>query len=393
MEYIEMLKKHKFIVMGYEHYNPLGVIRSLGENGIYPIVIMLNANMKIASSSKYVSKLHLVASNEEAFEVLLSEYGEEEKKPFVIPCDDNITELIDERYDQVKDKFFISNAGQCGRITHFQNKLAICQIAEKYGFNVAASWAVKKGEIPEDIVFPIITKPLTSYPGWKEDYFICKDVDELKEAYTKIKGEDILLQQYIKKINELCLDGLVVNHGNEMFISIASKYTYILPDYYSMEMVISNFDDENLKNSFQKIFSEIGYEGIFSAEFMIDENNNLWFLEINFRNSTWSYASTKLGMNLPILWAAGMLLGKLPDNIYRKIPEGYTALAEVADFEQRVRKHKMISFFQWLKGVKNSDCLFYYNKEDRKPIYVIWSFKIKRITKKTVRKLLGKSIG
>ena len=42
---IERLKKHKFIVIGYEHYNPLGVIRSLGENGIRPIVMMLKSDV------------------------------------------------------------------------------------------------------------------------------------------------------------------------------------------------------------------------------------------------------------------------------------------------------------------------------------------------------------
>ena len=31
---IELLKRHEFIVCGEEHYNPLGVIRSLGEYGI-----------------------------------------------------------------------------------------------------------------------------------------------------------------------------------------------------------------------------------------------------------------------------------------------------------------------------------------------------------------------
>ena len=29
-----MLQNRKFIVFGIDHYNPLGVLRSLGENGI-----------------------------------------------------------------------------------------------------------------------------------------------------------------------------------------------------------------------------------------------------------------------------------------------------------------------------------------------------------------------
>ena len=116
------IKQHLFIVMGYEHYNPLGVIRSLGENDILPIVIVLKGKTHVASSSKYIRKVHRVKDNDEAYKVLIQYYGQEQKKPFIIPCDDNITEYLDRRYDEIKDKFYFSNAGEQGRITYFQNK-------------------------------------------------------------------------------------------------------------------------------------------------------------------------------------------------------------------------------------------------------------------------------
>lgn len=86
---------------------------------------------------------------------------------------------------------------------------------------------------------------------------------------------------------------------------------------------MSNFNDKYFQNILNKMFKEIGYEGIFSAEFMIDKDGKYWFLEINLRNSGWSYASTKLGMNLPLLWADGMLNGKKPINARKKIPDNY----------------------------------------------------------------------
>lgn len=36
----ENLKKHKFILLCEDHYNPLGICRSLGEVGITPIPIV-----------------------------------------------------------------------------------------------------------------------------------------------------------------------------------------------------------------------------------------------------------------------------------------------------------------------------------------------------------------
>ena len=35
---------HKFILLVVDHYNPLGIVRSLGEEGIIPIVILVCEN-------------------------------------------------------------------------------------------------------------------------------------------------------------------------------------------------------------------------------------------------------------------------------------------------------------------------------------------------------------
>lgn len=149
-----------------------------------------------------------------------------------------------------------------------------------------------------------------------------------------------------------------------------------------MEMVVSNFNDKYFQNILNKMFKEIGYEGIFSAEFMIDKDGKYWFLEINLRNSGWSYASTKLGMNLPLLWADGMLNGKKTINARKRIPDNYIALAEVGDFEHRVRRLKQISILKWFKGVLNADCLYVWNSKDIKPAIIYWYCKIIRFIKK-----------
>lgn len=44
------LKEYTFIVFGEEyHYNPLGVVRSLGEEGIRPIVIAYGGREHVVS--------------------------------------------------------------------------------------------------------------------------------------------------------------------------------------------------------------------------------------------------------------------------------------------------------------------------------------------------------
>lgn len=382
-ENIEEIKKYTFIIIGEEHYTSLGAVRSLGEYGIKPDVFLLKNKIRLTSKSKYIKNLTFINKYEEVIALLLKKYNDCDRKPIIIPCDDKIVEVIDLNFNKLKNKFIVENAELNGRISYFLKKEIQNKLAEKSGFNVAKTWNVEIDNISEDIIYPVITKTYVSYEGWKQDYYICNNKNDLELALKKVKGK-VFIQQYIKKKNELCLDGISFKKGKQVFISIASQYTYILPDYYSMEMIVNNFSNEKLQKSFNKIFSEIRYEGIFSSEFIIDENDKLWFLEINFRNSTWSYASTCNEMNLLLLWAYGMIYGKLPLNHIIPIKENYYALAEVPDFEQRVRKHKMISIKEWLKCVHRADCLYFYNKKDIKPFLSIWCYKIKRIVLKKV---------
>lgn len=59
---------HLVIIFALEHYNPLGLIRSLGENGIDPIYISIKRRGPVACMSKYISICHFVNSVEEGYE-------------------------------------------------------------------------------------------------------------------------------------------------------------------------------------------------------------------------------------------------------------------------------------------------------------------------------------
>ena len=98
------LKKHKHIVFGGEHYNPLGIVRSLGENGIKSIGIIISSDRPITSKSKYLVRKYFVKDIEEGYILLNTLFGKEELKPFVYASDDQITSYMDARYDEIKDQ-------------------------------------------------------------------------------------------------------------------------------------------------------------------------------------------------------------------------------------------------------------------------------------------------
>lgn len=373
------LREYTFIVFSEEnHYNPLGVVRSLGEEGIRSIVIAYGGREHVVSSSRYVKRTHHVQTIEEGYRILKAMYCNSKKKSILIGCDDVVTSYLDDHYDEIKDYFYFNNAGERGRITKYQNKYILNSLAEKCGAHVPKTWFVKRGEVPDDLAYPILTKPLSSYTGWKKDYYVCNSENDLKNAYKAVKCEELLLQTYIKKKNELCVDGIAWNRGKDVFISIESLYTYLLPDYYSLEMTVSAFNNSEIQVILEKMFEEIGFEGIFSMEFLIDDKDKNWFLEINYRNSTWSYASTKLGMNLPVLWVKGMVDGSIGKKARKQVPNNYIALAEIMDFDLRVRKYHYINVFQWFVGVLKADCLYVWNWKDLRPAIIAWLSKLSR---------------
>ena len=358
---------HEHIVLCREHYNPLGIIRSLGESGIRPVAIIIRDKKQFIGSSRYVSKAIYVENINEAVRILKCEYNNCEYKPFLYITDDYFLEYIDMHYNEFKESFIFTNAGENGRISYFMNKDNINKLAYKHGINVPNSTVVKRGELPKGLKYPIITKSIASTSGaWKADYYICNSENDLLDAYTKIKGETILLQEYIDRQGEFNIDGISVNKGKSVFLSMVTKYVYLLPGRYSTYMDVMNVNDDKLSHQIKNIIYEIGYEGIFDGEFMIGKDDKVYFLEINFRHNAFNYASTCAGMNDPYLWAKGMLEGYVSQDNTKVIPKGFRAMVESNDFKDRVLSRK-IGIFSWVKDFLTCKCHFYFNIHDVKP--------------------------
>ena len=177
----------------------------------------------------------------------------------------------------------------------------------------------------------------------------------------------MVIQRYIDKKNEYCLDGISFDKGRSILIPIESTYNYLIKGYYSPYMTVKPFVNAEIKKSLDGMFEEIGFEGIYSIEFLIDKDDNYYFSEINFRHSTWGYASTIVGMNIPELWIKGMLEKKIPTDS-KKDFEPFTAMVEPIDYQKRVIERNM-DLKEWIGELLDCKCLFYFNKADMEPFF------------------------
>lgn len=363
-----MVEDHLFIVFGTEHYNPLNVIRSIGKYGVQPVFIAIKNKGPIASKSKYIKVTHHVDSIEQGYAVLLREYSTQKEKPFLFTTDDDVQSYLDLRYDELVNKFYFFQAGKAGRVTEFMDKKKVLDLASRHGLNVLPTVVVNHGEIPDDLVYPILTKSISpNIGGWKKDVHICRNARELADAYNRILSPQVVIQRYLNKKNEYTIDGFSIDKGRQVFAPIASEYNYLLPGYYSPFMTFFPVEQKEVLKRSIAALSEVGYEGIFDFEFLVDQDDTLYFSEINFRNNPFNYSSTKLGMPFPILWAEAMLSGKInPNWKIDKIPKDYMAMIEPVDFAKRVKTGK-IELGEWLIDFKKTQCPFYYDEDDMDP--------------------------
>lgn len=362
------LKKHKFITFSEDHYNPLGVLRSLGEMGLQPIAILIAEKPCLVNHCKYIHKLHVVNNREEGLKILLSMYGNEEFKPFLFCSDDKTTSFLDAHYDELIDKFYFYNAGEKGRITWLQNKDNITSIGADAGLDVPKKEIVETGILPKSLNYPIITKVLASTMGaWKGDVYVCQNEDELKNAYKKIKSPQLILQEFIHKKGEFCMEGFSVNNGQDICLPYLFDYIRYSESSYGYYMNVIPFDDFPLLEKIKDLFKRTKFNGVFEIEFMKGPEGEKYFLEINLRASTWNYAPTFGGCNLPYLWAKSTLRGFIDRNEIkiRKLP--FTAMVEPYDIGN-VKRGK-VGVFQWLKEWMSTDCYYFYNSIDKSPFF------------------------
>lgn len=362
-----MLNGHLVIVFGMEHYNPLGLIRTMGKCGISPVYIAVKGRGAASSKSKYIKKVYYADTIEHGYEILLAEYSGMSVPPFVLTTDDDVQSILDMHYSELKDKFIMYNAGINGRVTEYMDKKRILETAEKHGLKVLPTVVTDKGVIPPNIEYPVITKAMSPTEAeWKKNVFICESEDELRKAFKQIACSRVLIQKFVEKKNELCLDGFTIDKGRKSFIPMGTNYNYLIRGYYSPYMTAFNFADQEILGCLNSMLAEIGFEGIFSIEFIIDQDDTCYFSEVNFRNSTWNYIATFVGMPIPLLWCRAMLADEIDEEWNKPIPENFTAMTEPIDYKIRVEGGR-VDLAQWLIDFKTTDVPFYLDVDDPEP--------------------------
>lgn len=110
-------------VIGGCHHNILGVIRSLGEKGVSPCVIIESKESNpYVIKSKYIKQFWKVDNEQQGLEILRSESRKYDVKPVLIACADNLSSMLDVNYNELSCHYILPGSKQQGHITKLMNK-------------------------------------------------------------------------------------------------------------------------------------------------------------------------------------------------------------------------------------------------------------------------------
>ncbi len=353
---------YRIVVLGGDHYNTYGIVRSLGEEGISSDVIILGCKKKdsFVLRSRYVDNGFGCCSHEDAIGVLKSYQGRDN---FLICCSDEAEELILKHYDELAPCFVLPVCKDPNETVRLMDKSNIGALAEQFGITVPKTWIVKNRQLPGNVQFPCITKPLTSQSGHKADIVVCKNLEELKSVITSENHcADYVVQQYIEYEKEVSILGAVLADGSVVLSGCIDKLRTCMIGTTSFGMMVGNSLLGDNAPKLKAMMKSTGYQGLFSAEFLL-KDGVFYFLEVNFRNDGNIYVATASGQNLPLLYVKS-IMGNIPG---REIIPSYPCyfMLEIEDFLALRRNHVPMS--QWKRDYKIANTCLVYNKQDRKP--------------------------
>lgn len=351
------------VLCGFNGFNAYGMLRSLGEAGISPILVINRCAYPFLSKSRYATnEIHYFDNVSEIPGLIRRHIKTSELKPIIICCEDAVQSEIDNHYDEFKDDYLLSNCKQTqGEITRLMEKDLQMEIAAECGVLVPKTWKIRKGaEIPTDMIYPCIAKPIISIKGSKMEITVCGNRKELKDVLNK---RDYLVQEFVEKDYEIIIWGTSVGKREYYIPGIARKIRQY-PDDNSLSSygVLESLEQHKSLDT-EAIFNflrELDYQGMFSIEMAV-KSDRYYFLEINLRNDGKQYFSTAAGANLPLLYIKSLINEKFSEpNV--KTPTYF--MGETTDFKQIFRKK--VSLIRWIRDLCRTKSFFVFNWKDPK---------------------------
>lgn len=376
--------KNKIIIWSIDGFNTLALIRQAGKVG-NDVFFVVKGHANFAVKSKYCNGYVETETVEEGYNYLMQNYQQEEYKPIVLICSEDVLVFADRHKEEMEQFFILPVAAQKGTICKYIDKNTMTELAEQIGIPCPVSRRVCWDSDISGVEYPCLLKPSHEKPGHYNEFKfkICKTKRQLKRALKFVRHDsEFILQQYIPAKNELLVYGSRMWDGNTVIagasIKDRSNDTGATSHGYLIGDVPEIVDVEKIKT----FVDTLDYHGLFSVEYGV-YNDQAYFFEINFRNDGTSHFFYQAGANIPLAYVyscAGLDYNLVPT----KVKEKTWYIDELYDVENVVIGK--ISKKQWKQDMQQATSFKYYDEEDMLPYEIAKKQKTKQIIQDIVLK-------
>ena len=364
--------KDKIVIIGGDHHNTLGLVRSYGIKDIKSDVILIGPTVDgFVLKSKYVSQGFRVHSPQEAVNCLINLYGNYDGIVVVQTSSDEAGAALDDAIETIPSHIKIPNAK--GQLSYLMNKDNMCQVAKSVGLNVPQYTLVHPAEIvdkvDDGVIYPCITKAISSLDGGKSDTTICQSAHELISFLKKDhRCPNVIVEQFIEKEIEFQFFGLSLNGGEDIIIPGHSHIHRpgIQNEYYFPYIENDESFDDTLSKA-KDFIKKVKYSGLFSVEFLRGKDGKDYFLEMNFRNDGNAICVTDAGFNLPYVWYLSEAGKDYKKELSSYIFKSVEFCPDVIYFYHMMNGE--LSFREWYNTTKRSNSFTMFYKGDNKPFW------------------------
>lgn len=382
------MERNKVIVIGGNHHNTLGLIRSLGRKGVNSSLILHNPpEMKNAYvlKSKYLSDYDIVVDEGTMLQALRKRMTDEKK--VVVCTSDFAASVIDRNYNALRMSFCLPGCREQGLLTRLMNKRTMQEMAQQCGLETPFSVDINNNhELPDNIPYPCIVKPAASIEGVKADIGVFNSRVGLVKHLANCKAQLLHIEQFIEKSMEYQLIGCSLNDGNDIIVPGRSRIITQPVCTNTGFLHYEHLDGTEPIEACKRFLQKAHYNGLFSMEFLRDGQGKDFFMEINFRNDGNSICVTEAGVNLPYIWY------KLNTDTGFSIANVNTAIKEkyvMPEFNEiGLWYTQQISFVRMIRELRQADCFMEFTPDDPSPTggkMAFWKSMMKAVVKRPVR--------
>ena len=252
-------------------------------------------------------------SQPEALAEYLINAADELRGAVIFPTRDADVVFLDRFREELRDYRVSIPPRDC--LTRVLDKGSLVQAANAAAVAVPRTMVAHNAQelqrVPDQIGFPCVVKPVSSYL-WRGEgkwqtvgcrkAFRSDRWEELKTEYERVAqvNPDVLVQEWIPgSAREIVILGGYFGEGSELLGHFCARKLVQEPDDFGTGCVVQNVDLRELVEPSMRLCKSLGYRGMAEIEYKRDENTGEYkLIEINTRHWDWHQLGQMSGVNL-----------------------------------------------------------------------------------------------